>query len=143
MPHPHHILSDRDETRLFFAPSWTAQFPEHRSLCDHLHKNSEDATRNSATAQHNLGGMYRDGQGVEKDFKEAVKWYQKAAEQGLATAQYNLGAMYRQGQGVEQDFKEAVKWWHKAAYQGFAMAQRNLGAIYYRGDGVLKDYVTS
>ena len=36
----------------------------------------------------------KNGEGVEQDFKEAVKWYQKAAEQGFAGAQYNLGAMY-------------------------------------------------
>jgi hypothetical protein len=27
--------------------------------------------------------MYSRGQGVEQDFKEAVKWYHKAAEQGI------------------------------------------------------------
>jgi TPR repeat protein len=38
--------------------------------------------------------MYAFGKGVLKDDKQAVYWYQKAAEQGLAEAQYNLGAMY-------------------------------------------------
>ena len=34
------------------------------------------------TAQYNLGVFYANGEGVEQDFKEAVKWYQKAADQG-------------------------------------------------------------
>jgi TPR repeat protein len=79
---------------------------------------------------------------VEQDFKEAVKWYRKAADQGDAYAQNNLGNMYDEGQGVEQDFKEAVKWYQKAADQGDAMAQFNLGAMYCNGQGVEQNYVT-
>ena len=69
---------------------------------------------------------YDNGQGVGQDFKEAVKWYQKAADQGDAEAQYSLGSHYDEGQGVEQDSKEAVKWYQKAADQGHAEAQSNL-----------------
>ena len=35
-------------------------------------------------AQNNLGGCYKNGTGVAKDEKEAVKWYTKPAEQGDA-----------------------------------------------------------
>ena len=49
------------------------------------------AEAGDAKAQFNLGYMYAKGQGVEKDFKEAVKWFQKAADQGYAHAQDNLG----------------------------------------------------
>ena len=38
------------------------------------------AERGDSWAQHNLGIMYYDGEQVEKDFKEAVKWLRKAAE---------------------------------------------------------------
>jgi TPR repeat protein len=84
--------------------------------------------------------MYGRGLGVEQDFKEAFKWYQKAADQGDAIAQHNLGQMYHQGQGVEQDFKEAVKWYQKAADQGYAKAQSNLGVMYRDGEGVEQDF---
>jgi uncharacterized protein len=40
------------------------------------------ADKGLARAQYNLGVMYRDGQGVQQDYKEAVSWYRKAAEQG-------------------------------------------------------------
>ena len=39
--------------------------------------------------------MYDNGDGVPQDYKEAVKWYRLAAEQGDAAAQYNLGIMYK------------------------------------------------
>jgi len=38
-------------------------------------------TRGDALAQNNLGVMYENGQGVPQDYKEAVKWYTKAAEE--------------------------------------------------------------
>ena len=35
-----------------------------------------------------------------KDYKEAVKWFRLAAEQGDAFAQFKLGGMYLMGKGV-------------------------------------------
>ena len=99
-----------------------------------------DAEQGNVSAQYNLGLMYGMGQGVAQDYKEAVKWYTKAAEQGYAKAQYNLGLMYNNGKGVVQDYKEAVKWYTKAAEQGFASAQYNLGLMYVMGQGVAQDY---
>jgi TPR repeat protein len=101
-----------------------------------LEATKEKADQGDAIAQFNLGQMYREGEGVEKDAKEAFKWYQKAADQGLAIAQFSLGLMYGNGLGVEQDFKEAVKWYHKAADQGDAGAQYSLGVMYGMGNGV-------
>ena len=75
-----------------------------------------------------------------KDYKEAVKWVKKAAEQGVAGAQYNLGDCYYNGNGVEQNYKEAVKWFKRAAEQGHALAQYELGFCYYVGNGVKQDY---
>jgi len=46
---------------------------------------------------------YTDFFTVPQDYKEAVKWYLKAAEQGYALAQFNLGNMYYNGDGVLQD----------------------------------------
>ena len=85
--------------------------------------------------------MYAKGQGVQKDFKKAIEWYQLAATQGDAHAQHNLGVMYAKGEGVPRDFKEAVRWYRLAAEQGEARDQGNLGLMYAKGKGVLQDYV--
>jgi TPR repeat protein len=53
-----------------------------------------------AEAQYNLGIAYTFGKGVLKDYKQAVYWYQKAADQGYAKAQSNLGIAYAFGKGV-------------------------------------------
>jgi len=99
----------------------------------------EPAEQGDAFFQFMLGFMYGNGQGVQQDYAEAVKWYRLAAEQGDADAQYNLGLMYRKGQGVPQDDAEAVKWYRLAAAQGYADAQFNLGAMYFDGRGVPQD----
>jgi uncharacterized protein len=49
------------------------------------------ADKGDGVAQLNLGVMYEDGEGVPQDYTEAVKWYRRAAEQGIVGAQYNLG----------------------------------------------------
>ena len=105
---------------------------------------SEDITRlaedKDSFAQCNLGDMYYYGDGVVQDYKEAVKWYRKAAEQGNSMAEYSLGEMYEYGNGVVQDYKKAIKWYRKAAEQGDSDAQYSLGEMYYYGNGVVQDY---
>jgi CHAT domain-containing protein/TPR repeat protein len=87
---------------------------------------AKKAEQGDAEAQNQLGLMYQNGEGVTKNYTEAVKWYRKAAEQGYAQAQNNLGLMYVLGTGVTQNNQEAVKWYHKAAAQGDAAAKFNL-----------------
>jgi len=87
----------------------------------------------------NRGLCYEKGYGVEKDYKKAVKFYTKSAEQGYAMAQCNLGWCYENGKGVEQDYKKAVEWYTRAAEQGYDKAQNNLGDCYNYGKGVEKD----
>ena len=90
---------------------------------------SRAAEQGYADAQFNLGLMYVNGEGVEKDVVQAVELFKKAAEQGHVDAQNNLGAMYFTGEGVERDEQKAVSWFEKAAAQGNADAQANLDAI--------------
>jgi hypothetical protein len=87
------------------------------------------AFQGHAWAQCNLGWCYENGQGVVKDDKAAVKWYQKAAEQGNAAAQYNLGLCYANGQGVVKDDKAAERWYKQAAEQGNVRAKAQLRVL--------------
>jgi len=69
--------------------------------------------------------MYDNGQGVIQDYKEAVKWYRLAAEQGYAEAQTNLGFMYERGQGVLQDNATAHMWYNIGAANGNELGGTN------------------
>ena len=95
------------------------------------------AMRGDASAQCNLGTVYFHD---EEDYKEALKWFTKAAEQQHALAQYYLAVMYATGRGVPQDYTQAVKWCTKAAEHGDPDAQHKLGLMYSRGKGVVQDY---
>ena len=60
-----------------------------------------------------------------QDYSEAVKWYRKAAEQGLPEAQYALGFMYGKSQGVPQDYVFAHMWLNLATLRFPASEKKN------------------
>jgi uncharacterized protein len=99
------------------------------------------AEQGNATAQFDLGGMYKHGQGVQQDYALALTWYRKAADQGDARGENAVGDMYLQGNGVPQDFNAALTWYRKSAEQDHASGEYNLGAMYANGQGVPQDYV--
>jgi len=82
-----------------------------------------------AEAQHLLGLMYYEGQGVPQDYNEAVKWFRLSAEQGLAEAQFNLGFMYVKGQGVPQDYVLAHMWFNLSGSNGYKDAVKNRNIV--------------
>ena len=85
-------------------------------------------------AQTSLGGMYYNGQGVQRDYAEAAKWVRKAAERDYAPAQADLGVMYWNGQGVPQD---AVLWLNLAAAQEpDAVEKRDVAASQMTSDEI-------
>jgi len=83
------------------------------------------AEQGNALAQFNMGVMYRQGQGVPQDDKQAIAWWSKAAEQGHVEAMDNLGLRYGRGQGVAQDWVQAYKWFSLAAAAGNQTAMGN------------------
>jgi len=100
---------------------------------------TEKKTVYSPEKQFRLGEKCYYGIDVTKDYKAAVEWYTKAANQGFAEAQCSLGYMYSKGKGVKQDYGKALIWYEKAANQGHAKSQFNLGSMYFNGRGVSKD----
>ena len=76
-----------------------------------------------------LGLCYSAGTGVTTNSYEAVKWYKKAAEQGVAGAQYYLGICYLEGDGVRKNRPEAMRLFQKAAEQGHEDAKKALQHI--------------
>lgn len=74
----------------------------------------------------------------QKNYAEALRYFQRAGEQGKAESLNELGYMYRRGLGVKKNDFEAAKWYRKAADQGSAPAWNNLGVMYLKGEGVEK-----
>jgi TPR repeat protein len=90
-------------------------------------------------AQLNEAMRYYSGRGVAKDYKQAIHWFTKSAEQGNVIAQATLGYIYLKGEGVPQDHAQAIEWLKKAAEQDDTEAQRILGAVYLGSSGVPGD----
>jgi len=102
----------------------------------------DKAEAGNAVAQYYLGICHtQGGMGIIKDYKKAVEWWKKAAENGFIQAQLKLGTCYRRGSfGLPKDKKEADKWYKKAgesykkaAEEGDPAAQYMLGVLYSRG----------
>lgn len=79
----------------------------------------------------------------ENRLEDAVRFFQKAAWEGLADAQAALGMAYLEGAGVPANGVEAALWLSRAANQGHLPAQHQLARIYAEGEGVAKDLRTA
>ena len=91
-------------------------------------------------AQAELGDCYYyPGQGVERNIREAAKWYLKAAQQGHMHSIFMTGFLLYTGDGVEQNRSEAVRWLRKSADQGVPDACFLLASCYLSGLGIDRD----
>jgi len=72
------------------------------------------AKQGDVLGKYAMGVMFERGQGVKKNYFQAVKLYKKAARAGITDAQYNLGLMYFDGRGVRQSNSKAKEWFGKA-----------------------------
>jgi TPR repeat protein len=97
------------------------------------------AERGVASAQHSLGFMYVNGQGVPRNYELAVAWYRKAASRRPRTGPVQPRRDVPEGPGRAQDLAQAAVLVPQAAEQGYAPAQYNLGWLYAKGQGVPAD----
>ncbi len=71
------------------------------------------------------------------NYRQAYRWYEKAAQMGDREAMYTLGYMYYSGQGIEEpDYRAAMEWFEKAAQEGYGAAMYHLGRMYHSGQGI-------
>jgi TPR repeat protein len=77
------------------------------------------AEKGDRGAAHVIAPRYQEGtDGFEKDEREAVKWFLRAAELGHPDAQGIIGICYLAGHHVAQDRTTAIRWFQKAAANG-------------------------
>jgi hypothetical protein len=98
------------------------------------------ADAGDAVAMYNIGTLYYSGQGVVRDYQQAMTWFCKSADAGNTYAMCFIGALYANGQGVAQDYRQATAWYRKSADAGNTYAMCFMGALYANGQGVAQDY---
>lgn len=87
----------------------------------------------------NLGKLYRDGEGVDKDVNAAKEYFLRAVELGGRYADYLIGDMYERHFLDDDNYKNAVMWYTKSADKGYDVGLLSLGEMYSYGKGVLRD----
>jgi TPR repeat protein len=104
------------------------------------------AKLNNPNAQFNLAAMYFNGDGVEKNYLEASKWFALVADRAdakpdlIKNAEYSLGAISQKGgYGLRIDLPTAAQWYRLASDKGDARAQYELGEMLISGYGVSKN----
>uniref|UniRef100_A0AAQ5YIW7 SEL1L adaptor subunit of ERAD E3 ubiquitin ligase n=1 Tax=Amphiprion ocellaris TaxID=80972 RepID=A0AAQ5YIW7_AMPOC len=114
---------------VFFSPSSSLNvFPYKRirfSLCSHYDY------------------VFRRHSGLVGNYELALKYFQKAAEQGWVDGQLQLGTMYYNGIGVKRDYKQALKFFNLASQSGHILAFYNLAQMHATGTGVMRSCHTA
>ncbi len=100
----------------------------------------EAAVQGNSTLQSQkiLGQFFLTGSTTPRNYAEAQKWYELAAENGDRESQCELAFLFFTGKGGKRDLKKAFYWYERSAYQGLAVAQYSLGIMYYSGSGAGK-----
>ncbi|ERP98928.1 hypothetical protein Q674_16575 [Acinetobacter sp. COS3] len=98
----------------------------------------KSAAQNYTKGIHNLGVSIF----LQKQYKDALPYFEKAASMKHADSINMLGIYYLEGIVFEQDYKRALKYFSQAIDidANNASALFNIGQAYYYGHGVEQDY---
>lgn len=103
------------------------------------------ANDGDASAQFNLGVMYANGLGVDRDMEIAMSWWGNAARQLHVRAAHNLalailaGEPVVNGEKAEPDYTAILRYLKIGADAGYANSEYTLGKLYAGGVGIEKD----
>ena len=144
-------------TKWLFMAAQAGQTDAIKALCTYYNDALEQvAAAGNAHAQFALANFYETGNGVAQNNETAIKWYGKAAVQGIqeakpkilvvynealdtlaaagdADAQFALANFYAKGNGVAQNTAVALDWYGAAAAQGNAEAKQKVLGSYSSG----------
>ena len=80
------------------------------------------AEQGNPYAQYSIAHMFEEGKGVPQNYKQAAKWYTKAAEQEWG--QVIIGDFYLEGKGVPQSYVKAHIWYSIRTANGYSDGAR-------------------
>jgi hypothetical protein len=95
-----------------------------------------DLTRDGYVAGYYLAAIWY---ARNRDWPNAARFMQLAADRGLPVAMSDIGVFYEGGRGVKQDRAEALRWFERAAAGGSANGMRNLAIALDQGMGTDRD----
>lgn len=111
--------------------------PEHLALAARLFQRGCD--QGHAPACNNLGLAYQHGQGVPKDYEQALTSFERACSFGFAEGCSNQGVLHEHGLGVPANAGDAQRLYAQACRRGSPLGCSNLGVLFKEGRGVTPD----
>ena len=100
------------------------------------------ASSGNLVAALNLGLCLLEGNGVERDERQAAQWLRRAAD-GIAMGQYWYGRVLVEGRGVGADAEAGRAWIARAAAVGMPEAEAALAEMMVTGRGGVPDRATA
>jgi len=91
-------------------------------------------------AQKELGKMYFNGDKIDRDYEQSLKWSMVAAEAGDVDAKLRIAEMHEKGLGVNKDTTKAFELYKKMAKMGNVESQIKIGYMHQHGVGVSQDF---
>ncbi len=83
---------------------------------------ADDEANEFPKAQLIYGDFLYNGEGVERNLSEALKYFERAADNGLRVAMYNAGNLYYEGTAGKRDIKKAIHYMRLAVYNEYPPA---------------------
>jgi TPR repeat protein len=102
----------------------------------------EQADKGNLDAQYDVAMMYLKGRGVASSGLAALRYLQKAADEGDERAIARLGIINYKGEVGDADYEKALALFRRVSGTS-VLAQYYLGEMYASGAGVGQDYATA
>ena len=102
---------------------------------------ADDLGFSNAWIEGNLGWMFLEGHGGERDYSAGWRWFEASANKGSAYSQYHMGRLEETKTGwlTSPDYKEAERWYRLSADQDYTPAQGALANLYSYATDVKDD----
>ncbi len=101
---------------------------------------SAAAEKGIPSALTQVGLLYSNGAGVNRDLTKATEYFEQGAAKGDASAKYALAECLLIGKGVEKNPERAIELLQQAVSEGNILAMDRLGTCYHQGIGVPKNF---
>ena len=107
------------------APVASAELPNPPHPVADLIATLDRAEKGDPEAQASLGRAHESGEVLAVNYRQALRWYNRAAVQGNVYAALRLGDMYANGVGTEPNVAEA-RYWYRSVASRSLLARRKL-----------------
>ena len=123
---------------LFLVENANLHIIEKIGDCNSFQNLIKVANTNNLDAIRKVGDRYYYGIGVERNYKEALTWYIRAAHLGDAWCRNKVGEMYRDGIAFDEENPDPTEFFIKAACQAHESALFNL-LTYQLTSGIIEN----